>query len=208
MSPQHAYINTTEAVARLVADISDQEVIHPGETEVPFAVLAWSRRERAIILIRAALCDLALAAWVRLATGALVPLIGTDWRMASLWRETILGGVVRTLPEDRIVHYEGGEVLLCEAAFEAWRLRRLAPPADVEEIPVEEAPAEEPTIEIPEPGKLERAIAALEILDQEEEGGVEGTKHELLFQIVSERIGGISPAHFKRAKAEYRKRKG
>jgi hypothetical protein len=147
-----AYFNIAKAVKLLAADITDQEVTYPGETDVPTGLLAWRKRERAFELLDAALLGDKLAATAHLASGEFVQLTSIDWTTASLRWEIIIGGVMRRLPEDGISHYEGAHVLLHEAAFEAWR------PKPVEEKPAtSEARANPSTLR--EPGR--RVLAEL-----------------------------------------------
>jgi hypothetical protein len=76
-------------------------------------------------LLDVALCQDELIATAHLVSGEFVELIGIYWATAWFRRDIIFGGAVRALPGDGIIaRYEDAEVLLDEAAFEAWRPKR------------------------------------------------------------------------------------
>ena len=144
VSPMPRHIEIVTALEELTADIADHEITDRDGVPVHNpATLTWRKRERAIELLYAALCEAALAAWVCLSPGDYVQLTSIAWKGAKLWRDIILGGVVLVLPPEEIERYEDEHVLLDAEAFEAWRLRRL-PPADVEE-----SPADVPAVDVP-----------------------------------------------------------
>jgi hypothetical protein len=97
------------------------------------AALHWVKREMAIARLYAAFCDGALIALIRYSvSGALSRLIGTDWKQAAFWRETIVGGIVRAQMGEEIAPYEGRRILLDTGAFNAWlkaQQRRRSHPA-------------------------------------------------------------------------------
>jgi hypothetical protein len=125
------YVGLDEAVARLAADISDQEVHR--EQKRPAAVeefsraeLAWAKRELAIPMLHVALRDSALIGLVRDSdSGELFRLTGTDWHAAAFWREIIVGGCIRAQTGEEIGRHDGRRVLLQAAGFEAWLKARV-----------------------------------------------------------------------------------
>jgi hypothetical protein len=224
MNPPPVYIDMVTAVQRLTADISDEEITDRDGVPVRnSAILTWRKRERAIELLYAALREAALAAWVRVASGALVQLTGIDWKTAKLWRDIILGGVVRAFPPEEMDRYEGGRVLLEDSIFETWRLRRLA--ADVKEVPaagpavdmpgpeiVAEPAAEPPTANRPD-GISDLVWAVIQTLDamEHEHGavGLAGIRRDRLLEDVRRRLPDrptLSPRTLDKAIAERRKR--
>jgi hypothetical protein len=62
-------------------------------------------------------------------SGALIRLIGSNWRDAAFWRDIILGGNVRAQPGEDMALYEGWSVMLERSEFERWCLTK-APPTD------------------------------------------------------------------------------
>ena len=132
-------VDLEQAVARLAIDISDQEVDEEqrrqknGPATLSPAGLRWVKREMAIARLYAAFCNGSLIAVVRdPVSGALVRLIGTDWKEAAFWRDTIVGGIVRAQTGEEIVPHEGRRVLLEAGAFDAWlsmQMRRRSQPA-------------------------------------------------------------------------------
>ena len=133
------FVDLEQAVARLATDISDQEVDEEqrrqknGAATLSPAGLRWVKREMAIARLYAAFCNGSLIAVVRdPVSGALVRLIGTDWKEAAFWRDTIVGGIVRAQTGEEIVPHEGRRVLLEAGAFDAWlnlQMRRRSQPA-------------------------------------------------------------------------------
>jgi hypothetical protein len=131
------YIDLVTAVERLAAIVNqdvaplsawttrlvEQLATVVDQDDAPLS--AWSTRERAIELLYGALSKAVLIAWVEIAPGEYVQLTGIDWATASLWRDILLGGEVRSLSHDPVQRYEGLKVLLDEGAFEAWRSKRL-----------------------------------------------------------------------------------
>jgi hypothetical protein len=96
------FVDLEQAVARLATDISDQEVDEEQRRQKNDAAtlspagLHWVKREMAIARLYAAFCCGSLIAMVRdPVSGALIRLIGTDWKQAAFWRDTIVGGIVR-----------------------------------------------------------------------------------------------------------------
>lgn len=150
-----SYIDPGEAVRRLMSNISDHEVDAPeamrqvltaafdlNKTEretlalvkIP-ASIEWAKREKAITLLYTALCGGTLGALARSTSGTLVPLVGVEWKDAVLWRDIILGGIIRASIGHGWAAYEGCAVLLETSTFEAWHKQRLrsvpaAPPSD------------------------------------------------------------------------------
>jgi hypothetical protein len=132
-------VDLEQAVARLAADISDQEVDEEQRRRkkdaatLSFSGLHWVKREMAITRLYVAFCNGSLIAVVRdRVSGALFRLISTDWKEAAFWRETIVGGVVRAQTGEELALYEGRRVLLEAGAFDAWRntqMRRRSQPA-------------------------------------------------------------------------------
>jgi hypothetical protein len=220
------YIDILTAVERLAADISDQEVIDQDEADEAVwnpAAPAYRKRERVIMLLRDALRRAELPAWVLLPSGELIQLTGIDWKTAKLWRDIILGGVVRAFPPEEMDRYEGGRVLLEDPIFETWRLRRL--PADVKEVPaagpavdmpgpeiVAEPAAEPPTANRPD-GISDLVWAVIQTLDamEHEHGavGLAGIRRGRLLDDVRRRLPDrptLSPRTLDTAIAERRKR--
>jgi hypothetical protein len=79
------------------------------------------KREMAIARLYAAFRDGALIALARESdSGGLSRLIGSDWKQAAFWRETIVGGMVRAQMGEEIAPYEGRRILLDAEAFNAW----------------------------------------------------------------------------------------
>jgi hypothetical protein len=178
------YIDLVTAVERLA-----ERLVAVVDQDAPLS--AWTKRERAIELLYTALRKAVLVAWVEIAPGEYVQLTGIDWTTASLWREIILGGDVRSLPHDPIARYEGLRVLLDEAAFEAWRLDRLA------HLSAEQAasePAGVPAPSGPRPGQQspkERACKLAEAIlndDAQRPQRVHGWKIKLA-RLVHARLG-------------------
>jgi hypothetical protein len=99
------------------------------------ALSTWSRRERAIELLYAALRKAVLIAWVEIAPGKFAQLTGIDWTTASLWHEIILGGFVLSRPPDPIKRHEGLKVVLDKAALGAWRPEPVNKPPTTDESP-------------------------------------------------------------------------
>jgi hypothetical protein len=139
-------IDTVEAIRRLTADISDQEVESGSDDQHDFVILArkvYRKREFAVSLLYAALCDGVLMAAIRLATGML-PITNMEWRTVALWREIIMSGEIQASAGERLERYNGAPVMLSTAAFEAWlQQRRLRP-----ESPTTTTAAQ-PTIPVP-----------------------------------------------------------
>ncbi len=119
------YVGLDEAVARLAADISDQE----EQDRQPTAVEEFSRaakRELAIRKLHVALRDGGLNGLVRdPVSGELFRLTGVDWHAAAFSREIIVGGCIRAQPGEEIGRHDGWRVLLEVAAFEAWLKARM-----------------------------------------------------------------------------------
>jgi hypothetical protein len=134
------YIEITEALKLLIADISDAEVSSTTATD-PDPTSPWSKREfgftllvvfswrqaQAITLLYLALCDGTLASVVRQRSGGLMHLIGKDWKAAKLWRHIITNGVVLALPGDELTQHDGEAVLLETSVFKAWLDQRPRP---------------------------------------------------------------------------------
>jgi hypothetical protein len=139
IDPMSGVVDLEQAVARLAADISDQEVDEEQRRRkkdaatLSFSGLHWVKREMAITRLYVAFCNGSLIAVVRdRVSGALFRLISTDWKEAAFWRETIVGGVVRAQTGEELALYEGRRVLLEAGAFDAWRntqMRRRSQPA-------------------------------------------------------------------------------
>jgi hypothetical protein len=153
------FIGTVEAIELLTADISDQEFEearagHPAwpaaasannvergeireinvERDFIGEVLARpaAKRELAITLLTTALCNSTLLIWVQLsATGARIQITATNLRTTALLRESIVGGIVRAFPDEYLTRYDGEELLLSRAEFQAWRKSRLRPDQSV-----------------------------------------------------------------------------
>ena len=133
------FVDLEQAVARLAADISDQEVDEEQRRQkndaatLSPAELHWVKREMAIARLYAAFCCGSLIAVVRdPVSGALFRLVGTDWKQAAFWRDTIVGGIVRAQTGEEIAPYEGRRVLIEAGAFDAWlnaQMRRRSQPA-------------------------------------------------------------------------------
>jgi hypothetical protein len=106
-------ISLDHAVARLAA--ADREV------DGDLAVAHYRKRERAIARLYEALCNDALIALGRdPVSGALIRLIGHNWQGAAFWRDTIVGGNVRTQPGEDMALYDGWSVVLERSEFERW----------------------------------------------------------------------------------------
>ena len=139
IDPMSGVVDLEQAVARLAADISDQEVDEEQRRRkkdaatLSFSGLHWVKREMAITRLYVAFCNGSLIAVVRdRVSSALFRLISTDWKEAAFWRETIVGGVVRAQTGEELALYEGRRVLLEAGAFDAWRntqMRRRSQPA-------------------------------------------------------------------------------
>jgi hypothetical protein len=119
------YVGLDEAVAVLAADTSDREVhehLEPTAEELNPASLTWIKREMAIPKLYAALRDGSLIGLVRNpVSGEWFRLTGIDWHGAALWREMILGSIVRAAPTEEIARHEGRRILLRATALDAWR---------------------------------------------------------------------------------------
>jgi hypothetical protein len=121
------FIDLEEAVARTASDISDEEVREErarkklNAVTIDTAALRWVKREMAIARLYAAFRNGALIALARESdSGGLSRLIGSDWKQAAFWRETIVGGMVRAQMGEEIAPYEGRRILLDAEAFNAW----------------------------------------------------------------------------------------
>jgi hypothetical protein len=125
--PMSRVVDLEQAVARLAADISDQEVDEEQQRQkndtakLSSSELHWLKREMAITRLYLAFCNGNLIAVVRNPrSGALFPMIGSDWKGAAFWRETIVGGIVRAQMGEEIAAHEGHRILLDAEAFDAW----------------------------------------------------------------------------------------
>jgi hypothetical protein len=112
------YLGLDEAVPRLAAafhkDAAAAERLGPAE-------LAWAKREIATGRLHAALRDNALVGLVRdPASGGLFRLTSTDWHGLSLWRDTIISGVVHASLGEEIARHNGRRVLLSASEFDVW----------------------------------------------------------------------------------------
>jgi len=113
-----SFVDLEQTVARLAANISDQEVDEEQRRQkndaatLSPAELSWVKREMAIARLYAAFCNGSLAAVVRHpVSGALFRLIGIDWKGAAFWRDTIVGGIVRAQTGEEIALHEGRRLL-------------------------------------------------------------------------------------------------
>ena len=134
-----SFVDLEQTVARLAANISDQEVDEEQRRQkndaatLSPAELSWVKREMAIARLYAAFRNGSLAAVVRHpVSGALFRLIGIDWKGAAFWRDTIVGGIVRAQTGEEIALHEGRRLLIEAGAFDAWlnaQMRRRSQPA-------------------------------------------------------------------------------
>jgi len=154
-------IGAVEAIELLTADISGREfeearAAHPAwpaaaaanveqdevseinvERDFIGEVLARpaAKRELALTLLTAALCNGALLIWVQLsATGARIQITATNLRTTALLRESIVAGIIRAFPDEYLARHDGEELLLSRAEFLDW-LRHRPRPEPVEAIP-------------------------------------------------------------------------
>jgi hypothetical protein len=133
-------VDLEQAVVRLVADISDQEVDEEQRRQKndtakrSFSERHWLKREMAIARLYVAFCNGRLVAVARdRVSGALFRIVGADWKEAAFWRETIVGGAVRAQLGEELALHEGRRVLLEAGAFDDWRttqMRRRSQPAE------------------------------------------------------------------------------
>jgi hypothetical protein len=127
------YIGLEDALLRLTGDISDQEVDVSDQEPERLIKLAWTKRERAIEQLDSAFCNGDLIALARNPkSGALIQLIGMEWRGAGGRRDTIISGIVHGSLGEQISNYNGHQVLLQQAKFQEWRkqLARQRPQPD------------------------------------------------------------------------------
>jgi hypothetical protein len=149
------FIELEQALGRFAAEIPEREAEDQqknrleqfkqalrGSYEDPptlAAEMQWMKRETAIAQIYLALCDGNLIALVRDPdSGALIRLIGADWRTAALWRDIIVGGVVRTATGEEIARHDGRRVLLEACAFDAWLKAQIRPRAQPAKVACQE----------------------------------------------------------------------
>jgi hypothetical protein len=125
--PMSGLVDLEKAVALLAADISDQEVDDEQQRQINDTAklrsseLYWLKREMAITRLYVAFCNGNLIAVVRNPrSGALFPMISSDWKGTAFWRETIVGGIVRAQMDEEIAAHEGRRILLDAEAFDAW----------------------------------------------------------------------------------------
>jgi hypothetical protein len=103
----------------LLARVMFSEDYDPAKSDL--ATLQWSKRDLAIGKLHEALRRGVLTGFVRDPdTGEFFRLSGIDWHGLKLWEHTIISGVVRVWPGDRLDRHEGRRVLLSEAEFADW----------------------------------------------------------------------------------------
>jgi hypothetical protein len=104
-----------------------------GYKPLALAELAWGKRELAIKLLSAALCNGALLLWVqRPKNGKLIQIFSTQLRTTTFLREIIVGGEIRASVGELLEDYNGEPVRLSLAAFHTWLESRRPRPKPIE----------------------------------------------------------------------------
>jgi hypothetical protein len=113
-----AAMRLAETIAGPDVDARDHRLESPRALYLARAQLSSCNREKAIETLYKILCYDVLNALVQNPTsGALVRLIGVDWRGATFWRDTIIRGSIRAQSGEDIAQYDGWRVWLEASAF-------------------------------------------------------------------------------------------